>query len=523
MLKKSIIKNGLRLLAAIDRLGVQNNTLKTGRKTGPNRGYRPRQESFDRTWQKSNPKDIVARTRMQGADNPQVVTNRRRKINHVVRTGLEPDFQFVDAAGNRDTEKNERFRKRYNRWSKKSDATGILSFRMQQRVARNDLFVSGEFFTKKSYDFSNKNINPLRIELLERDHLDTSKNSTVAGDTIIRRGIEYNSKGKPVAYWLFPFHPSDGDLLSVTQESQRIPADWVIHTFVPERISQRSGVPEASCVWETAHNLEGMEEYSLLQARAGAMEGGNLEGGMPGDAPYQLGTGLGNQPAQSCAQNPVSLGENGELTGEAEVEIGGLMYRIIPNGMKWNPPESKTPNANLSQFSDHSARRIASPVGLSYGMSTGDFQKSSFAAEMAALEHTRVDFECDQFEFIETWLNQVMGWFLEAEYFFNLATGRDDLAGYMDDPDYYLEQVGWQYNGEQTLNPYQQANANRLQIDLGMLTHRQSAASIGNNFDENMDSQMDELEKLIARDRKKLELMRVGEQIKKIKDGKNEE
>lgn len=522
MLKKTIIKNGLRLLAAIDRLGVQNNTLKTGRKTGPNRSHRPRQESFDRTWNKSNPKDVVGRTRMQGADNPQVVASRRRKINHVVRTGLEPDFRLVDDSGQRDVDKNDRLRKRYNRWCRKSDATGQLKFRMQQRVARNDLFVSGEFFTKKSYDFSNPNVNPLRLELLERDHLDTQKNSTEAGDTVIRRGIEYDRKGKPVAYWLFSHHPSDDPFLSVMQVSQRIPAEWVIHTFVPERISQRSGVPEASCVWETAHNLEAMEEYSLLQARADVMDGGTMEGGEPGDAPYQIGEGMGNDP-QDSGSNPVSLDKNGELNGEAEVEIGGLLMRIIPKGLKWNPPNPKTPNANLPQFSDHSARRIATPLGLTYLMSTGDSQKSSFSSEMAALEHARVDFECDQFEFVESWLDPIMAWWLQAEYFFNPATGRDDLAGYMDDPDYWHEQVGWQYNGEQTLNPYQQAKANREQLDLGMINHHQSAAAIGNNFDENMDAQMDEMDKLIARDQKKLELLRVGQEIAKIESGKNEE
>ncbi|GAG58741.1 unnamed protein product, partial [marine sediment metagenome] len=79
--------------------------------------------------------------------------------------------------------------------------------------------------------------------------------------------------------------------------------------------------------------------------------------------------------------------------------------------------------------------------------------------------------------------------------------------------------ISWQYNGEQTLNPLQHANAAGKKIELGMSSHRTEAAAIGENFDDNMENQLEELDLLLAREQKRLELLNLTKQRATLEAG----
>jgi capsid protein len=497
------------------------NSLRAG---NPDEGYRrrrARQESFDAMWNRSRPMDLVALCRLQAADVAQVVTNRRRKKNHVIRTGLHPLFNFTLSTGLPDSDRNKRLTKRWRKWTKRCDSRQRLSFSKLQRLAHDELFASGSFFAKKILDFSNKNVSPLRIQLLDRDHLDRQRNSTEADGSVTRRGIKYNAADQVLGYWLFDQLPNDNWLGRLSAESRYVPAEWLLHVYIPERITQREGVPEGSSAALTAGDLEDFQGYALQQAMIGATDGGKLIGGDAGDLPG-LGINsvcdpnLGREMSRSCGSRwPTYFDSNGKLVGEGmTIGVSGPQITVLPKG-EYKEPAPQTPNANLPQFSDHCARRIAGPSGLSYEMSTGDVSKTSFAGIMATQQLSGVDFECSQFDFIEDFLSKIMEWWLGSEWLFGGPESRRDLAGYGDDPDEYHDAVSWQYNGEQTLNPYQQATAAEKRIDLGMSCHRGEAAAIGENFDENIGQQMEELDLLIHREEKKLRLLGLKKQVEK--------
>lgn len=499
------------------------NTLRGG---NPREGYplrRPRPESFDATWLRSNPKQLVAMCRLQSADTPLVVTTRRRKINHVVRTGIRPNFLFVDD-GKPKKEVNKKLTKRFKKWAKRADSKSTrnrkLSFSRLQRLARNELFASGEFFVKKIIDRSDPTRSPLRLQLIDRDQLDTSINKqTETG--YIKQGIEYNAKDQEIAYWMFARYP--GDALVGIHKSVRIPADWIIHVFDPERITQRVGVPEGSSTVMTNGDLEDYLGAALQQALSDARNYGILTGGAEADDLQAFGSP--NQPAlcpDSPSSNwPVDWTDDGELSNETVINMdGGGRITVLPEG-KFEAPNPKTPNSNLPQFAATQSRRAALPVGNSYELSTGDFSQTSFSGAMAAGQHSAVDFECDQFVFIEEFCELVMDWWLETEWLYGPPEIKRILADYGSDPDEYLMQVGWQYNGEQTLNPLQNVNAAEKKVDLGITTRRIEAAAIGENYDENMENQIEELDLLISREKKRMELLQLKEQRTALEAGDN--
>jgi len=263
---------------------------------------------------------------------------------------------------------------------------------------------------------------------------------------------------------------------------------------------------------------------TIQQALADARNFGVLTGGTAEDI---LAFNSPNAPASappSVSSNwPVDWKKDGSLTNEAVINMdGGGTITVLPDG-KFEAPNPQTPNANLAQFSDHQSRRIALPVGLSNEMSTGDFSKTSFSGAMASKEDSRLDFECDQFVFIEEFCEKIMEWWLYTEWIYGPEEVKLALQGYGDDPDEYNAAVSWQYNGEQTLNPLQQVNASFKQIELGQASYRSAAAVIGSNFDDNMENQDEELDLLIAREQKRLRLLGLKKERQDLETGKNVE
>jgi capsid protein len=84
----------------------------------------------------------------------------------------------------------------------------------------------------------------MQLQVLEIDWLDSSKNGTVGGNTIIN-GVEYTPLGKVSAYWLFDQHP--GEMVGTMRKSasRAVPADRVIHLYNPERPGQGRGAEAA--------------------------------------------------------------------------------------------------------------------------------------------------------------------------------------------------------------------------------------------------------------------------------------
>jgi len=501
-------------------LSSAKNTLRGG---NPREGYplrRPRQESFDSTWLRSNPQRLVALCRLQAADTPLVVTIRRRKINHVVRTGLRPIFLFVDNEEKPETKKNRRFTKRFKHWAKRADRKGKLSFARLQRLVRNELFSSGEVFVKKIIDRSDPARSPLKLQLVDRDQIDRSKAGKTDNGGYIRRGIEYNPNGEEIAYWIFKRYP--GEILTGINESTRLPAEWMLHVFDPERVTQYEGVPEASATVSTNGDLEDYLGAALQQARSDALNYGILTGGSAADLQAFNSPNSSACPVPDSSGNwPVDWESDGSLTNETVINMdGGGRITVLPEG-KFEAPNPNTPNSNLPQFAAAQSRRAALPVGTSYELATGDFTQTSFSGAMASKQDTAVDFECDQFVFIEEFCEKIMDWYLESEWLYGPEDIKQALSGYGLDPDQYNLAVSWQYNGEQTLNPLQHANAAAKKIELGMSSHRTEAAALGENFDDNMDNQLEELDLLIAREKKRVELLRLTEERTALETGKD--
>lgn len=146
--------------------------------------------------------------------------------------------------------KSPKFLKAWNEWTKVCDWDGVEDFYALQRLIVRTLLLDGEVFIVKRIDPESLTVNPLRLQVLSVDQLDTHRNGAE-----IRHGIEYRN-GRPVAYH-FRKSLEEVETFSAAN-SERIEADKVKHLFMREEPGQWRGTSHFEPVIDA---LDGVDDY----------------------------------------------------------------------------------------------------------------------------------------------------------------------------------------------------------------------------------------------------------------------
>ena len=127
---------------------------------------------------------------------------------------------------------------------------------------------------------------------LEADYLVDEDMPAAKEGNFIRMGIEVDGFLRPQAYHFFTQHPGDTSMgVGRGQGIKRIrvPANEVIHLFIPERPSQTRGVSWFASALMRLHMLQGYEEAEVVRARASSALMGFIQspdGELMGDELY---------------------------------------------------------------------------------------------------------------------------------------------------------------------------------------------------------------------------------------------
>ena len=148
---------------------------------------------------------------------------------------------------------DENFRKRIQelwlQWTDEADVAGICDFYGLQALVLRSVIECGECFVRIKTDRQNGTV-PLKLQILEAEHLDASKDYPLPNEHIIKSGIEFDKSGKKVAYYLYKEHPGDScrGYSCGEHESLRIPANEILHIYKSLRPGQIRGEPWLSNV-----------------------------------------------------------------------------------------------------------------------------------------------------------------------------------------------------------------------------------------------------------------------------------
>jgi lambda family phage portal protein len=284
-------------------------------------------------------------------------------VSNCIGTGIKPQSKAKDA------EFRKKIQELWLHWTDEADAAGLCDFYGLQALVLRSVIEGGECFVRLKIDKSNAMV-PLKLQVLESEHLDSSKDSVLPNGNVIRSGIEFDKTGKRVAYYLYREHPGECSLLTnLNIDSVRIPAKEILHIFKPLRPGQIRGEPWLSNVLLKLHELDQYEDAELVRKKTAAMFAGFVtrldpESGM-------FGEGEANSSGAALAG----------------LEPGTMQFLDPGEDVKFSSPADV--GGTYEAFIKQQLRATAVGLGISYEMLTGDLSSVNYSSIRAGLVEFR--------------------------------------------------------------------------------------------------------------------------------------
>jgi lambda family phage portal protein len=407
-----------------------------------NAHWRPSRKSADAIL-RTDAASLVARARSLERNNVLVAGALDKIGNNVVHTGIRP--QFVNARTKAPLDNEEAA---FNAWARLNHFYLIL-----QRLALRHFWVDGEVFGNLWVDPRRlPRVNPLRVEMLEQDLIDSSKDGVLENGHTVRRGVELDKFGDPVAYWVLTAHPGDY-LYGVGVESLRIEAARIVHMWLPLRASQTRGVSRLAPLVEEIKDLSEYKTNERVAARLASAFGIFIKSAFPemGASQFQPGT----------ISAPVS-----EYLDPGRIQT-------LPPGTEVQVAQASRPSSPYEGYVKSSNKDASVGFGLRYGNYSHDYTESSFSSERSASLDERRGWKGQQDFLVESWCDPICRRWLEIEW----ATGRMSM-----NPDDV--EVSWQTPGWPWVDPTKDATAAEKKLSMRVTTRRAICAEMGTDFDE---------------------------------------
>ncbi|WP_417850167.1 phage portal protein [Thalassoglobus sp.] len=410
---------------------------------------------------------VRARSRDLVRNNPYARGILRAQIRNIVCTGIVPQAQVELESEEQSDLFNEKVEDLFRRFNEEADITGRLTFYEMQQAIISERWEAGEILVRFVRVDDRASAIPLKLELIEADRL--------AGDHLfprgmnketgneVRRGIEIDSNGKPVAYWIYKTHPND---LNTRQlKAERYPADDFLPLFKPTRVGQTRGFPELGTVvtW-----IKGVDRYLATELEASEVAscftvaikttGGGADGGLL----------------------PSSGGASEDTRGNSFEHIEpATVARLFPG----EDISVINPSRNHSDSGEWIAlmqRSIGVGTGLSYERLTRDYSKTSYSSNRAGDLEDRREFRIEQ-----QWL---IGHFCREVWLRFMAAAVSSSIDWMPDEMQFIAEFDkwtahyWQPPGWEWVDPKKESDASSNSISSFQSTLRDEIAKKGGDW-----------------------------------------
>jgi len=403
------------------------------------------------------------RSRELVRNNPYARQAKRTTQINMVGTGMKFQSRVTGIRSNkRDQRVNNLIEQKWAEWSSPNscDCAGRYGFHEFEWLAAGALCESGEaIFRIVRQQFGDSKV-PLALQLIESDMLDeeyTGKTLSVKNEW--RNGVEINEWGKAVRYAILTKHPGDAYYLDFSKNQKNhilIPANDIIHLYLPERPGQNRGVPWFHSVMADMHQLQGYEEAAVIRARAGASIMGFVEN------------------------------DQGELIGDDVVngqriqsfEPGTFRY-LMPNE-KVTIPDIDYPSQQYEMFVKNKIRRFATGIGCSFETISKDFSETNYSSSRLSLLEDREHWKfCQKYLINNLHLRVFKEWMKLA-----ILVGELDFEDYATRPERYIK-PRWTPPAQHYVDPLKEVRAFREAEQAGYMSKAQViAATNGGDYDD---------------------------------------
>ena len=163
-----------------------------------------------------------------------------------------------------------RYDNAWNEWadSTECDYEGNLNWYGLQSLIARTVAVRGSALVRRRIDerMADQGLVPLRLQVLEPDMLDTSRDD----GSRIKFGKQYGIDGRLEGYWLRQTHPGETEWNGVRIQSEFVPASEILHTYEVNRPGQAIGVPWGAPVLLALRDVDDIVQAQMLKAKIAA-------------------------------------------------------------------------------------------------------------------------------------------------------------------------------------------------------------------------------------------------------------
>lgn len=375
---------------------------------------------------------LRARARDLVRNDPWAARAKMVVVNNTIGTGIVPNIPVKGAA------------KAWELWAETPacDKDGALDFYGIQDVVMNTVVESGECLVRRIYTSkAGKKKIPLKLQILEPDHLAHSRDGEVKGGGKITQGLEYNASGALTHYLLYKEHP--GDAYNSSAEIERVPAKDIIHVFRKDRPGQTRGVTWYAPVMVKMNDFSEYEDAQLVKQKLSSKWAAFV---------YDSDTPSGNQ----------------TNTGMSDViESGAIEY--LPAGKEITFPNMPSAG-NYVEYSKMQLHAFAVVFGITYESLTGFYDDTNFASgRMGWVEMHRNIQVYRRKMIIPQLCRGVFGWFTESSEIVGVPT----VSSVMD--------VTWTPPRREMFDPVKETQGQKDAIRMGSKTLTGTILENGDN------------------------------------------
>ena len=314
--------------------------------------------------------------------------------NVVGPKGIALQCTAENPGGLPDTLANHAIETAWRTWGQRRncDVTKTLGWKSAQNMFIRTVAVDGECFVRMVY-----NDGEFRLQFLDSMLVDPglSDDNRETGNKITQ-GIEFDSWGSPVAYYLLATNADNGYTFK-GKPYVRIPADRMIHGFIPERIGQKRGIPWMATAMTKLKNLGAYEEAAIIAARVGAAKMGFFQ-------------------TEDGASFEGQTEDDGTIITDAEPGT----FHQLQEGVSFETYDPTYPAGEFAPFSKAMLRGVSSGLGISYNTLASDLEGVNFSSLRAGVLEDREAFKSMQSFVIESLCQPIF-----EEFLYNsLLTGK---------------------------------------------------------------------------------------------------
>lgn len=403
--------------------------------------------------------------------------------NNIIGSGIGMQAQVMTTRGELNEPVNDEIEAVWEEWMEAANCHmgQSLHFADIERMAVGEAFEAGEILIRMHRTRVGRSKVPLALEVIEPERIaDHFMPGPVDGAVgIVRLGVEVDSYGAPLAYWIRRGHP--GDLRLIPEDVariERVPADDIIHLRAIDRWPQTRGTPWMHAVGRKFNDLDGLTEAEITAARGAACYMGFIEQDSESDGDF-----AGEDPETEDGEDP-------------QLQLDPAMVAKLKPGQRFNFAAPNRPNNQLDPFVRLMLREIAAGGSVSYESLSRDYSQSNYSSSRLSLLDDRDLWKTLQLWFVRAvrcrihriWLQQAI---------LSGAVRRIPVEAYALDLARY-EAVQFKPRGWSWVDPTKEVAAAKEAIRAGFTTVSHVIAQTGDGRD---------LEDVLKERRRELDLM----------------